>query len=123
MTAFLAPRIADFSTSIGDAQGLVVSDNTFQNWDTGVYLNPGTDAEVTGNTFTNNVVGLSADADLTDVDVTVTGNTFSNNQLEQVGFGVTGVGAEEDVGAQVANNTFVGPAPDVSIYLYEPIKL
>ena len=46
-------------TSIGDAQGLVVSDNTFQNWDTGVYLNPGTDAEVTGNTFTNNVVGLS----------------------------------------------------------------
>ena len=57
---------------------------------------------------------------MTDVDVTVTGNTFSNNQLEQVGFGVTGVGAEEDVGAQVANNTFVGTAPDVSIYLYEP---
>jgi hypothetical protein len=106
-------------TSITDAQGLVVSDNTFTAWNTGVFLNPGTDAQVTANNFIANVVGLSADSDSTS-DVTVTGNTFNNNELEQVGFGVVGAGANEDVGAQVANNTFVGMAPDVSIYLYDP---
>jgi hypothetical protein len=61
-------------------------------------------------------VGLSADQDATS-NVSITENTFSNSVFEQVGFGVMGAGNTEDVGAQVTDNTFVGTAPDVSVYL------
>ena len=77
---------------------------------------PGTDAQVTDNTFDNNFVGLSADQDATS-DVSITQNTFSNSVFEQVGFGVMGDGNSEDVGAQVTDNTFVGATPEVSVYL------
>ena len=43
-----------------------------------------------------------------------------SNLFEQVGFGVIGAGNTEDVGAQVFDNTFVGTAPQVDVYLYDP---
>lgn len=106
-------------TSITDAQGLTISGNTIQDWNSGVYLNPGTDAQVTDNTFQNNFVALSADSDAT-ADVTVTANNFNGSLFEQVGFGVIGAGDVENVGAQVFGNTFTGTAPQVDVYLYDP---
>ena len=42
--------------------GLLVSDNAFSGWATGIYLNPGAaDAEISGNVFTGNNVGVSID--------------------------------------------------------------
>lgn len=105
-------------TSIGDAQGLIVSGNTFTDFNTGVYLNPGTNAQVTDNTFDHNYVGLSADQDSTS-DVQVSGNTFENSVFQQVGFGVLGANNTEDVGAQVFDNTFVGTAPETTVYLLD----
>jgi len=106
-------------TSITDGQGLVVTNNTFTGWDTGVYLNPGTDAQVTDNTFESNFVGLSTDQDATsDVNVMISGNTFTDNAFQQVGVGVLGAENVEDVGAQVFDNTFEGMAPQVSVYLF-----
>jgi hypothetical protein len=108
-------------TSITDGQGLVISGNTFTGWNTGVYLNPGTDAQVTDNTFEDNNVGLSADQDETS-NVLVTDNTFTDSAFEQIGFGVVGVGTSEDVGSQVFGNTFENTNPDVpevSVYLLE----
>lgn len=103
-------------TSTGDFEGLTVSGNTFIGWDTGVYLNPGMDATVTGNTFTENEVGLSADQDANTV-VQISGNSFSSSGLEHIGFGVLGEGANEDIGDQVFDNTFDESAPEVSVYL------
>ncbi|MEM5474120.1 VCBS domain-containing protein [Hoeflea sp. AS60] len=99
-------------TSVGDAQGLVVSGSKITGFATGIYVNPGSDATITGNVLEANNVGLSNDGpDASDI----SGNSFVNNVLEQIGVGVTNPGAT-NVGDIVGANSFTGSAPEVSIY-------
>jgi Ca2+-binding RTX toxin-like protein len=100
-------------TAIGDAQGLVVTGNSFTGWATGAYLNPGTDASVTDNTFAANTVGLSTDQP--SAGLSITGNTFDSNTFEQIGVGA--IDDPTDASLHIGANTFTGPANiDVSIY-------
>ncbi|WP_417411536.1 DUF5801 repeats-in-toxin domain-containing protein, partial [Hoeflea sp.] len=98
--------------SIGDAQGLEVTGSKITGFATGIYINPGSDATITGNVLEANNVGLSNDGpDATDI----SGNSFVDNQFEQIGVGVTNPGAT-NVGTIVGANSFTGTAPEVSIY-------
>ncbi|MDX2307110.1 MAG: NosD domain-containing protein [Hyphomicrobium sp.] len=91
--------------------GLVIDDNYVTDWATGAFINPGTAATVTGNTFEDNTVGLAADGP---DGLSINGNTFTNNSLEQIGMGA--LDAVVDLSSQIGTNTFTGTAPQVSIY-------
>jgi len=98
-------------TETGDNQGLKVTDSEVSGFATGLYINPGSDATVTGNVFVGNNVGLSVDFPSA---ASVTDNTFDGNVLEQIGVGAT---ASSDVSTVIkSGNTFSGTAPEVSIY-------
>jgi parallel beta-helix repeat protein len=99
-------------TATGVITGLTISNNEFEGWATGAYLNPSTTASITGNNFHDNTVGLSVD----DWEGTTVGsNTFTNNTFEHIGAGV--FDANENLSAQIlASNTFSGTAPEVSVY-------
>ncbi|CDZ48038.1 DUF5801 repeats-in-toxin domain-containing protein [Neorhizobium galegae] len=99
-------------TATGSVTGLVVDDNVFKGWATGVYLNPGaTGAVVTDNILESNNVGLSVD----DPDaVKISDNTFTGNTTEQIGVGA--MDATEDLSNQIYDNSFTGLAPQVTIY-------
>ena len=78
--------------------GAVITGNTFTNWKTGVYLNPGSGHEVSDNTFEDNFVGIGTDK----VEgLQVTGNTFSGNEYEDLG-----LSAFDPV---ISGNEFGGP--------------
>ncbi|MCZ4289288.1 Ig-like domain-containing protein [Hoeflea alexandrii] len=99
-------------TASGDAQGLEVTGSKITGFATGIYINPGSDATITGNVLEANNVGLSNDGpDASDI----SGNSFVNNVVEQIGVGAANAGAN-DVGAIVGANSFTGSAPEVSIY-------
>ncbi len=93
--------------------------STFTGWNTGVYANPGTLGSITGNTFTDNVVGLSSDA-LPATGLTISGNTFTAGTGAQ-GATIEHIGVFTDVTANAGNvigtNSFTGTgiAP-VTIY-------
>ncbi|MGJ3230757.1 MAG: calcium-binding protein [Oceanicaulis sp.] len=97
-------------TATGDAQGLVIDANAFTGWATGVYLNPGSDAVVTGNLFDGNNVGLSNDGPSAS---DISGNTFQNAGVEHIG-----IGAEDNPSdvSFIGANTFDGPTAPVTIY-------
>jgi Ca2+-binding RTX toxin-like protein len=76
---------AILTTSGGANGGLLVSDNVFSGWATGVYLNPGAaDAAIAGNVFTGNNVGVSIDGPDGAV---VSGNSFVSSDFEHLGLG------------------------------------
>jgi hypothetical protein len=99
-------------TASGDAQGLEVTGSKITGFATGIYINPGSDATVTGNVLEANNVGLSNDGPDA---VNISGNSFVNNVVEQIGIGAANAGAN-NVGAIVGANSFTGSAPEVSIY-------
>ncbi|MCC5983376.1 MAG: right-handed parallel beta-helix repeat-containing protein [Rhodobacteraceae bacterium] len=100
-------------TEMSGGDGLTVEDSSFSGFATGVFLNPGAaGAEVTGNSFDGNNVGLSDDGpDAADI----SGNDFANSDFEHIGIGVSAPGAT-DVGAFVGANTFGGATAPVTIY-------
>ncbi|WP_422369115.1 beta strand repeat-containing protein [Pelagibius sp.] len=104
------------TTSGGGNSGLTISQNSFTGWATGVFLNPGsTDAEVSGNVFDGNFVGMSVDGP----DATlIAGNTFTNNGFEGLGIGP----GEAQPALTLNGNTFAdngGAADGRSIGVYD----
>jgi Ca2+-binding RTX toxin-like protein len=97
----------------GSITGLEVSGNSFSGFATGVYLNPGAAGSVSGNSFTDNFVGLSFDTN-NPTDVAVTGNSFTNNVFEQVGLGI--LSSTADLSSFGSGSIFTGASPQVSIY-------
>lgn len=72
----------------GSLDGLIISQNSFTGWSTGVYLNPGAGAvEISDNAFTGNNVGVSVDGP---DGVQLADNSFTNNEFEAVGLGPGG---------------------------------
>ncbi|MEB8385783.1 right-handed parallel beta-helix repeat-containing protein [Rhodobacteraceae bacterium KMM 6894] len=103
--------------STGGTGGLTVSNNSISGWHSGMYLNQGSSAVVTGNTFEDNGNHINNDgADLSNV----SGNTFTNAAGSQVAIGVLPPGATsaDFVGA----NTFDTTTNEVSVYLSDPAK-
>jgi len=89
-------RGIEFSSSTSN---IVVSDNEFTNWMSGIYVGPSSnnDLEVTGNDFHDNLVGIGSDG-LNNV--SIQNNDFSGNTAE--GFGCSNVGTN----VQAHNNNF-----------------
>ena len=89
-------RGIEFSSSTST---IVVSDNEFTNWTSGIYIGPSSDndLEVTGNDFHDNLAGIGSDG-LNNV--SIQNNDFSGNTLE--GFGSSNVGTN----VQAHNNNF-----------------
>lgn len=97
-------------TATNSGAGLTLEDNLITGFATGVYLNPGSQASVTGNTLRENNVGLSDDgADGSQIFF----NRFEDNVLEQIGIGADD--ADEDL-SFIRNNSFSGDAPEIAIY-------
>ncbi|MBU2503348.1 VCBS domain-containing protein [bacterium] len=97
-------------TAYNDAAGLVVDDNAFTGWATGLYINPGADATVTNNLFDGNNVALSNDGpDAALID----NNEFANSAAEHIGMTAYNDPSTAPVGA---GNTFDASAPEVSMY-------
>ncbi|WP_375592779.1 right-handed parallel beta-helix repeat-containing protein [Algihabitans albus] len=72
----------------GSLDGLIISQNSFTGWSTGVYLNPGAGAaEISDNAFTGNNVGVSVDGP---DGVQLADNSFTDNEFEAVGLGPGG---------------------------------
>ncbi len=92
----VSARGIEFSSSTSN---IVVSDNEFTNWMSGIYVNPSSDndLEVTGNDFHDNFVGLGSDG-LNNV--SIQHNDFSGNTWEA--FGSSAVGTN----VQAHNNNF-----------------
>jgi len=88
---------------------IVVSDNEFTNWKSGIYVNPSEDhnLEVTGNDFHDNFVGIGSEG-LNNVSIQY--NDFSRNTE---GFGCTNVGT--NVRAHY-NNFYLSNADGINIY-------
>jgi hypothetical protein len=88
------------TSSGGTNSGVTISDNSFTGWSTGVYLNPGsTDAEISGNVFDGNYVGVSVDGPEGAV---IAGSSFTNNAYEGLGLG-PGAG---DLTVTLTDNSF-----------------
>ena len=104
------------TTSGGGNSGLTISQNSFTGWATGVFLNPGsTDAEVSGNIFDGNFVGMSVDGPDTAL---IAGNTFTNNGHEGLGIGP----GEANPALTLNGNTFANNGGDTdgrSIGVYD----
>lgn len=84
--------------------GMTVSNNAMTGWHTGTYVQGANNVTVSGNSFADNFVGMSADAyPGGDTNLQVTGNTF-DNALEDMGVGA--VGASWDTASDVSDNTF-----------------
>ena len=109
-----APADRGIVTTIdGKGTGLTVSDNEISGYNTGVYLNPGTEATVSGNTLRGNKVGLSNDGPQSGTSVNT--NIFEDNALEQIGIGVTV--DNTDLSGFQSGNTFTGASQPVTIYI------
>ncbi len=100
-------------TAVALAAGLTVEASAFEGWATGVYVNGGSDTAVTGNTFTGNNVGVSADAYAGSANLDVSGNVFTGNAFEDLGIGAAG---GSWAASSVSGNTFNG----VGVGVYDP---
>lgn len=92
-------------TDVGKGEGLAVMASVFTGWSTGIYANGSNDITVTGNSFTDNNVGMSLDTYATLTDADVSGNTFSN-AFENIGIG--DALATLDVDTLIGANTYIG---------------
>ncbi|MEH6527330.1 MAG: filamentous hemagglutinin N-terminal domain-containing protein [Sneathiella sp.] len=98
------------TVSGGDQTGLLIQDNSFSGWATGVYLNPGaTGAQVLNNDFNGNYVGMSVDGPS---GVSISGNKFRNNKFEGLGLGA----GSDPVSATVTNNDFSSNTVNIGLY-------
>jgi hypothetical protein len=93
------------TTFNGGNDDLTISQNSFSGWSTGVYLNPGAEgAEISGNAFTENNVGISVDGpDGTEI----SDNTFQNNAFETIGLGPAGA-ADATLELSLSGNDLAG---------------
>jgi hypothetical protein len=86
----LSPAYRGIELFGGNLKGLQAIDNTFDNWATGIYLNPGSDHLVLGNTFKATGAGLGTSGMQ---DVMVVGNVFEGPfDYEGVGADTAGAG-------------------------------
>ncbi|SCY94936.1 NosD domain-containing protein [Microvirga guangxiensis] len=100
--------------AVATGEDLVLSGNTMIGWASGAYLNPGATGEITGNTFTENNVGLSMDDPS---GLSVSGNTFDRNYIEQIGAAVPSTAL--DLSEIAADNTFANtPAGKQQVFIY-----
>lgn len=99
--------------SVGSGNGLMVMNNAFMGWATGVYVQNTSDVTVSGNAFNANFVGMSADAYAGNANLLVSGNTFTDQNLEGMGIGAAGGSWET---SSITGNTFTGPG----IFNYDP---
>jgi len=92
----VSARGIEFSSNTSN---IVVSDNEFTNWASGIYVNPSSNnnLQVTGNDFHDNFAGIGSDG-LNNVSIEY--NDFIGNTLE--GFGCSNVGTN----VQAHNNNF-----------------
>lgn len=108
----------------GTGEGLLVDSNSFTNWTRGVWINPGADATVTNNSFTDGGNGINIDGS-EDI-VSVAGNTFTNSAGAHIGIAVLDDGnlngGTLDVGAFLGSNTFDTKPTQASIYFYDADK-
>ncbi|MFZ1467440.1 MAG: calcium-binding protein [Paracoccaceae bacterium] len=102
----------------GDAQGLTIINNSIVGWGTGLYLNPGADGGVTGNTFDGNGNHIINDGPDT---TQIAGNVFVNAVGTQVVFGVINPGTT-DLGAIVGANDFDTTTREVLVFAYGTAK-
>jgi len=100
-------------TSVGQADGLTVTDNVMTGWHTGTYVQGVTNATVQGNLYLDNFVGMSLDAYAGATGLNVSGNTF-DNVLEDMGI-ASAVGGASWTGS-VTDNDFDGPG----VFNYDP---
>lgn|GEM_PF-6130861 len=104
--------------AIGGAQtGLLIQNNSFTGWATGVYLNPGpTAAQLLNNDFIGNFVGVSVDGP----DSTIfTGNSFNDNLFEGLGIGPwtdSGNPAPDPLVGTFTNNSFSSDSNYIGLY-------
>ncbi len=101
----------------GNQTGLVIQNNSFSGWATGIFLNPGPKgAQVLNNELKGNFVGVSVDGP----DSTVfTGNSFEDNVFENLGIGpwtASGSSAPDPLVATFTSNTFVSDNTYVGLY-------
>ncbi|MFC3615389.1 beta strand repeat-containing protein [Lutimaribacter marinistellae] len=90
--------------SVGNGDGMSVTNNAFSGFHTGTYVNGSDDVTVDGNHFINNLVGVSADAyPVGNLNLAVTNNVFDNT-LEDMGLGA--VGASWGGTSTIDGNTF-----------------
>lgn len=75
-----------------------ITGNTFEDWTTGIYINPSTGHVIIGNTFTNHLAGIGTDQV---GEVTISDNTFVDNEED------VGLHADEPV---VTGNSFSAPS-------------
>ncbi len=104
--------------AIGGSQtGLIVQNNSFTGWATGIYLNPGPKgAQLLNNELKGNFVGVSVDGP----DSTVfTGNSFEDNVFEGLGIGPwtdSGTSAPDPLVATFTSNSFVSDDTYIGLY-------
>ncbi len=97
----------------GGNTGLVVNQNSFSGWATGVFLNPGAPgAQVTDNLFDTNFVGLSVDGPNGTV---ITGNSFASNASEGLRLDQNSTDAAETATLTLTGNDFSGTGTLVSL--------
>lgn len=90
-------------TSTSGVDNVTIDRNDFQDFATGVYINPNsTNTSIINNDFENNIVGMSVDGD-----ALVRRNRFENNSFEGVGIGGT---------ADLVNNTFKNNGQHIGYY-------
>ena len=98
------------TTSNGGNTDLVVTQNSFSGWATGVYLNPAaTDAVISSNDFNGNFVGMSVDGPS---NTSIANNTFSSNEFEGLGIG-PGVGSPS---LTLSGNDFSANETQIGVY-------
>ncbi|MCZ4353868.1 right-handed parallel beta-helix repeat-containing protein, partial [Roseovarius aestuarii] len=100
--------------STGTTGGLEVSNNSISGWRSGMYLNNGSDAIITGNVFDSNGNHINNDgADLAEL----SNNSFTNSGGAQLAFLVEAGTLSADFSAfMAAGNTFDDGARHISIY-------
>lgn len=98
------------SFSGGNQTGLLIQNNSFSGWATGIFLNPtATGAKILNNDFDGNFVGVSVDGPDGTV---ITGNLFANNVFEGLGIGP----GEDSPAVALSGNTFDGNTTHIGLY-------
>lgn len=94
----------------GNQSGLVIQNNSFSGWATGVFLNPSASgAQILNNDFDGNYVGVSVDG--TDGTL-ISGNLFANNLFEGLGIGP----GEDTPTMLLTNNEFSNNTTHIGLY-------
>ncbi|MCC1493200.1 VCBS domain-containing protein [Cognatishimia sp. F0-27] len=91
--------------SVGNGDGLTVTDNAFTGFHTGTYVQGANNITISGNTYDGNLVGISADAyTMGNSHLSVVNNIFDNT-LEDMGIGNAGA-SWDPVTGDISGNTF-----------------